>query len=214
MKRISMSAATAVLLAWSVTLGAQSSSTAAQKPSPSTPTQGAAAQSGSTKQQNETTRPQRRARQSASSSQTANQPQEMTLTGCLQSNDQSGASASNAAEGTAQGTSGTRRAQANATPTFTLANASQGSGGANAAPQSVGTAGSAGLPSAGSYILQGLDLSRQIGQQVEVTGAMMPPPSARRGRATGTSGSNAATESTPRIRVTSARMISEHCSNQ
>jgi hypothetical protein len=169
MKRISISAATVILFACSVALGAQTSS--ANKPSPP------------------------RATRSARSWSTANPPQEITLTGCLQPGDQSNATASNAPTG-----AGARpRAQASAIPSFVLSSASQSGGGS------------------GSYILQGLDLSRQTGQQVEVTGTMMPAPTARgtRNRATGTSGATTeANASMPRIRVTSVRMLSEHCSNQ
>ena len=215
MKRISTSAATAILLACSVALGAQTSS--ATKPSSSTSTQ-----SGSAARENSTPAPQRRATRSARSSAPANPPQEITVTGCLQSGDQ-GASASNAA---ATGASATRRAQANAIPTFILSNASAGSGPSSAEPRSVGTSGnqSTSSPSAslsgtgsGSYILQGVDLARQTGQQVEVTGTMMPAPTARTGRNRASRTSAATTEadtSMPRIRVTSVRMLSEHCSNQ
>jgi hypothetical protein len=201
MKRISMSAATTILLACSVALGAQTSS--ANKPSSPTSTQ-----QGATR--------------STRSSATANPPQEITLTGCLQSGDQSGAGASNATTGATV----TRRAQASAIPTFILSSASPGNSPSSSEPRSVGTTGnesrssSSAPPSgtgSGSYILQGLDLSRQTGQQVEVTGTMMPAPSARaaRNRASRTSAATTETNaSMPRIRVTSVRMLSEHCSNQ
>jgi len=214
MKRISTSAATAILLACTVSLGAQTSS--ATKPSSSTSTQ-----SGSAARENSTPASQRRSTRRARSSTAANPPQEITLTGCLQSGDH-GASASNAATGA----SNTRRAQANAIPTFILSNASGGSGPSSAEPRSVGTSGNQSTNSSsaslsgtgsGSYILQGLDLSRQMGQQVEVTGTMMPAPTARAGRNRASRTSAATTDadtSIPRIRVTSVRMLSEHCSNQ
>lgn len=220
MKRISMSAATAILMAWSVALGAQTSS--ANKPSPSPSSQGSTAQTGSTGRESGTAAPQRRATRSARSSSTANPPQEITLTGCLQANDQAATTASNATTGA----SATRRAQASTVPTFILSSASQGSSPSSSEPRSVGTTGntsstssSASLSGTGSgpYILQGLDLSRQAGQQVEVTGTIMPPPTARaaRNRAARTSATTTeANESMPRIRVTSVRMLSEHCSNQ
>jgi hypothetical protein len=220
MNRISMSAATAVLLACSVALGAQTSS--GTKPYPPPSTQGSTAQTGSTGRESGTPAPQRRATRSARSSPTANPPQEITLTGCLQASDQSTATASN----TTTGASATRRAQANAIPTFILSSASQGSSPSSSEPRSVGTTGNASSSSSsaslsgtgsGSYILQGLDLSRQAGQQVEVTGTMMPAPTVRAGRNRSTSTSAATTEanaSMPKIRVTSVRMLSEHCSNQ
>ena len=219
MKRISMSAATAILLAWSVALGAQTSS--ANKPSSPPSTQGSTAQTGSTAPQNPTPAPQRRAARSARSSTTTNPPQEITVTGCLQAGDQTGASASNAPTAT----KATRRVEANTIPTFVLSNASAGSNPSSAQPRSVGTSGSESTSSSsaalsgsgsGSYILQGLDLSRQAGQQVEVTGTMMPTPTTRaaRNRASRASAETAeATATMPRIRVTSVRMLSEHCSS-
>src|SRR5262249_7966959 len=152
---------------------------------------GATAQTGSTARQNSTARTARQARARGSSSQAAGQPAEITLSGCLEASDRSRAGAPTAA----QRATSTRRAQANQEPTFVLANANQGSGESGAPPQSVGTAGTAGASAGGSYILLGLDLSRQIGQQVEVTGTMMPAPGARsaRSRATGTLGSTSET---------------------
>ena len=232
MKPISTSAATALLLACSVALGAQTSS--ANKPSSPTSTQGSAAQTGSATRDTQTTTPpsgsttgekstpapQRRAARSTRSATPANPPQEVTLTGCLQSGDQSGASASTATTGT----SATRRAQSNAAPTFILSSAGAGST-PSSFERSVGTTGNQSTSSssaslsgaAGSYILQGLDLSRQVGQQVEITGTAVPASQGRnaRSRATGTSGSSPdASSSMQRIRVISARMVSEHCSNQ
>jgi len=231
MKRISVSVATAILLAWSVALGAQNSST--DKPSSPTSSQGSTTQTpgsttrgtqattpqrGSTK--DSTPAPQRRARRSSASSQTANPPQEVTLTGCLQSSEPSAAGTA----GTPQTASATRRAKANTVPSFTLSSASQGSSPATAEPRGVGTTGNnssaASTPSSaggsGSYTLQGMDLSRQVGQQVEITGVPVPAATGRnaRSRATATSGSNDAAASGERIRVTSVRMVSEHCSGQ
>jgi hypothetical protein len=148
----------------------------------------------------------------------------VTLTGCLQAGGQSGQPGANPSRTTA-GTGATRRAQANAVPTFVLSNASQGSssrGGSE--PRSVGTTGNqpssaASLSGTGSgpYMLQGLDLSRQVGQQVEVTGVIVPASTTRSGRSRATATSGATTDanaSMPRIRVTSVRMLSEHCGNQ
>jgi hypothetical protein len=61
-----------------------------------------------------------------------------------------------------------------------------------------------------------MDLSRQVGQQVEITGVAVPAAPGRntRSRAAATSGSNDSTASAQRIRVTSVRMVSEHCSGQ
>jgi collagen type VII alpha len=270
MKRISTSAATAVLLACSVALGAQTSSTG--NPSTSTPRQGTATQSGSAgadgqgsatqgNQGRSTTRenqsgstqresaaaPQqsatRTASRTASASRSANRPEEITLTGCLQANDQGAASASTATAGT----SAARRAQSNQIPTFTLANATQGAGQPSSEPRSVGTSGTTGSGGAasasgasgttgnaqsssnaqsnnsgyslnsggsGSYILQGMDLTRQAGQQVEVTGTVVMPPAARRNagrRASATAGATDATASMQHVRVTSVRMLADHC---
>ena len=155
------------------------------------------------------------------SAPTANPPQELTLTGCLQASDRSATTASNATTGA----NATRRAQANAVPTFVLSGATQGSS-PSSSERTVGTMGNASSTSSsaslsgtasGSYILQGLDLSRQTGQQVEVTGTVMPAPTTRAGRNRSTSTSAATTDanaSMPRVRVTSVRMLSEHCSNQ
>jgi len=231
MKRISMSVATAILLAWSVALGAQNSST--DKPSSPTSSQGSTSQtpgsstrdrqttpSGSTKESAATPARQRRASRSPSSSQATNPPQEVTLTGCLQSSEPSGASAAS----TPPTANTARRTQANATPSFTLSSASQGSSPTSAEPRSVGTAGnqpssastSSSGAGSGSYTLQGMDLSRQVGQQVEITGVAVPAAPARNtgSRAAATSGSNDSTASAQRIRVTSVRMVSEHCSGQ
>ena len=220
MNRISMSAATAILLAGSVALGAQTSS--ANKPSSPPSSQGSTAQTGSTGREAGTPAPPRRAPRSARSSAAANPPQEITLTGCLQAGDQSAAAASNATTGA----TANRRTQANAIPTFILSSASQGSSPSSSEPHSVGTSGNAsstsssaslsGASGSGSYILQGLDLSRQAGQQVEVTGTEMPAPSARAGRnrSSSAAATTEASASMPRIRVTSVRMLSEHCSNQ
>lgn len=248
MKRISMSAATAIVLACSVALAAQGSST--DKSSSSTSSQRSASQTtGSTTRGTDTgtqsgvqgqtsSRAAQRRATSSRASQTESQPQEITLTGCLQAGDQS------ATTETAQaGAAGRRRAQSAVVPTFVLSSASQGSGSGSASQGSssttgnqrdgsaaseqrgVGTAGTQSASSAttslsgsgsGSYVLQGLDLSRQVGQQVEVTGTVMPPPTVRnaRSRAAATSGSTSDTTSTQRIHVISARMVSEHCSNQ
>ena len=218
MKRISIAAATAVLLACSMAVGAQTNS--ANKPSSPPSTQGSTAQAGSTGRESGTPAPPRRAARSARRSPTANPPQEITLTGCLQANDQSAATASN----TTARASATRRAQVNTIPTFILSSASQGSAPSSSEPRSVGTTGSASSTSSsaslsgtsGSYILQGLDLSRQTGQQVEVTGTMMPAPTARTGRNRSgrASAETEASASRPRIQVTAVRMLSEHCSTQ
>jgi len=233
MRRISMSVATSILLAWSVALGAQNSST--DKPSSPTSSQGSTSQtpgsstrdrqtattpSSSTKESAATPARQRRTSRSPSSSQAINPPQEVTLTGCLQSSDASGASAAS----TPATANTPRRAQANVIPSFTLSSASQGSSPTSAEPRSVGTAGnqpssastSSSGAGSGSYTLQGMDLSRQVGQQVEITGVAVPAAPARntRSRAAATSGSNDSTASAQRIRVTSVRMVSEHCSGQ
>ena len=90
------------------------------------------------------------------------------------------------------GTTGTKAAKY---PSFTLAGADNGNG---------------------SYVLQGMDLSREIGQKVEITATEMPAPRARATR--GTSGSNVGTanESQPakHLWVTSVKMVSSTCSGQ
>jgi hypothetical protein len=59
-------------------------------------------------------------------------------------------------------------------------------------------------------------LSRQTGQQVEVTGTVMPAPTTRAGRNRSTTSAQTtdANASMPRVRVISVKMLSEHCSNQ
>jgi hypothetical protein len=68
-------------------------------------------------------------------------------------------------------------------------------------------------------MLQGSALEGHVGQRVEVIGVMLPEPRANTRRSsrttsssqtTGTSGSSDTT--TPRMRVTSVRMISANCS--
>src|SRR5204863_9014712 len=65
----------------------------------------------------------------------------------------------------------------------------------------------------GSYMLQGIDLTRQIGQQVEVSGQLMPASTARNGRkaATATPGSDDQNASMQRVRVMSVRMLAAKC---
>jgi len=162
------------------------------------------------------------ARRTSTSSQAANPPQGH-LDGLPQSSEPRGASTPGAAS-TAPTASASRRAQGNTAPSFTLSSASQGSSPTSAEPRSVGTTGntpsSASTPpragGSGSYTLQGMDLSRQVGQQVEVTGVPVLADTGRnaRSRATVTSGANDSTASAERIRVTSVRMVSEHCSGQ
>ena len=143
--------------------------------------------------------------------------------GCLQSSEPSGGSTPTTAS-TAPAASASRRTQANPIPSFTLSSAGQGSSPTSAEPRSVGTTGASpssastppGAGGSGSYTLEGMDLSRQVGQQVEITGVPMPANTGRntRSRATATSGSNDSTASAQRIRVISVRMVSEHCSGQ
>jgi len=83
-----------------------------------------------------------------------------------------------------------RRTQATKYPMYTLADAN-----------------------AGSYILQGMDLSREIGQQVEVTATMMPAPRSRT-RVRGTTGSNDESQPAQHLWVESVKMLSPTCSGQ
>lgn len=177
----------------------------------------------------------RKASSRAAGTQTQQQ-QTITLTGCLQDNGSAQTTASASAPGAAATSRATRanRSQANSYPTYMLANASE-SAGTNAtatsgstASRSVGTAGTSpssgagnGSPAAstgnGPYILQGMDLTREVGQRVEVTGTIMPPPRASRSRARGTSGTTSPEENQnaqQRVRVSSVKMISPNCSGQ
>jgi hypothetical protein len=117
----------------------------------------------------------------------------VTVTGCVQDN------------GAAQASStSTSRAAANKYPSYMLANAT----GNNSAE----TSGSA-AANAGSYILQGMDLSREIGQQVEVTATAMPA-STSKSRVRGTTGSTEQTPPVEHLWVTSVKMVSPTCSGQ
>ena len=119
----------------------------------------------------------------------APQKEAVTVSGCLQ--DMNGQTTASAA---APATANTRaaRSQASKYPSFMLANADNG----------------------GSYILQGMDLTREIGQRVEVTATEMPAPRTRATR--GTSGSNSAagneTQPAKHLWVTSVKMVSPDCS--
>ena len=86
------------------------------------------------------------------------------------------------------GTAGTKAAKY---PSFMLADADNGNG---------------------SYVLQGMDLTREIGQKVEVTATEMPAPRSRATR--GTSGSTSANENPPakHLWVSSVKEISANCS--
>jgi len=139
------------------------------------------------------------------------QSEQITLVGCLMPGaDQ------NAAVGTTGTTGGSRSSRANATgQTFMLSNAMPGTGSSAAASASSTSAASASAPASSSYTLQGMDLTNQVGQRVEVMGVMVPEKasrsrSSRRGVA-GTSGTTGADATTPRIRVTSVRMLAADC---
>ena len=138
--------------------------------------------------QNSATPPKATAHKTASRA-TAPQKELVTVSGCLQDNGTSQASSTAAT-----------RTPANKYPSYMLSNANTTSGGDATA-------------SAGSYILQGMDLSREIGQQVEVTAATMPA-SRSRARVRGTTGSTEEAQPAPRLWVSSVKMISATCSGQ
>jgi len=172
----------------------QSSAPPPQSSTPSTqstpPTQGSTPSTPSA--------PARTARRTTSRAATP-QAETITVTGCVQDNNQASASASAA-------TTRSTRAKANPLPSFALSNVSASAGGSTTA--------SAGN---GSYVLQGMDLTREIGQQVEVTATVMPE-RASRTRARGTSGSTSATpdenQGAQHLWVSSVKMISPTCSGR
>ena len=150
-----------------------------------------AAQESSSQSQSSATPPKATAHRTASRA-TAAQKETVTVTGCLQDN---GTSQTSSTEAT--------RTPANKYPTYMLANASANGNGASASASA----------NAGSYILQGMDLSREIGQQVEVTATTMPAPRSRT-RVRGTTGSTEESQPAPHLWVSSVKMISPTCSGQ
>jgi len=115
------------------------------------------------------------------------QKEPVTVTGCLE--DMNGQTTAGTEPAPAIG-SKRARSQASRYPSFMLANVDNGNG---------------------SYILQGMDLTREIGQKVEITATEMP---AARTRATrGTSGSNSANENQPaqHLWVSSVKEVSATC---
>src|SRR5205085_1476457 len=140
-------------------------------------------------------------RQTARVADTAqNQSQEITLTGCLTS-DQGTVGTTGAATGSSVGTTsraGTTRSTtqtgAASMPTYSLSGASGNGGGAAAA---TGTTG------AGSYQLQGSALEGHVGQQVEIRGMVLPPERTRAARRSSSAASATTTDAAPqRVRVT------------
>ena len=115
----------------------------------------------------------------------------ITVTGCLE--DMNGQTTASAEPQPTSGSKRAARSQANKYPSFMLANTDNGNG---------------------SYVLQGMDLSREIGQKVEITATEMPAPRSRATR--GTSGSNSANESQPaqHLWVSSVKEVSATCSGQ
>jgi len=205
MKRVGLPAAMAIVFACTVMLGAQSSSAQGTSRTPqdgsATPPSRTSAPT-STGQDTSTRRPTR-----TTDIASDDQQQSITLRGCLAAGDQSAAigttGATTSSSSSTTGTSRTPKAGANATGTtsFMLNNAS-------------GTS-----STATSYTLQGSALQGHVGQQVEVVGVMLPEPRAntRRSARTTSSSQTAATtgspeSTTPRLRVTSVRMISANCS--
>ena len=205
MKRVGLPAAMAIVFACTVMLGAQSSSAQGTTRTPqdgsATPPSRTSAPT-STGQDTSTRRPTR-----TTDIASNDQQQPITLRGCLAAGDQSAAvgttGATTSSSSASTGTSRTPKTGASATGTtsFILNNAAGSSS------------------TATSYTLQGSALEGHVGQQVEVIGVMLPEPRAntRRSSRTTSSSQTAATSgspetATPRLRVTSVRMISANCS--
>jgi hypothetical protein len=208
MKRAGLPAAMAIVFACTVMLGAQSSSTQGGRTpqdGSATPPSRTSAPPTSTGQDTSTNRRTRSTQTTDIASNDQQQP--MTLTGCLAAGDQSGAvgtaGATTSPSSASSGTSRTPRTGTSATGTtsFMLNNAS-GTG-----------------STATTYALQGSALQGHVGQRVEVIGVMVPEPRAntRRSSRTTSTSQTAATPgpsetTTPRLRVTSVKMLSANCS--
>ena len=147
-------------------------------------------QSGSTDQNGTASTPSATTRtvHKAASRSTKAQKETVTVTGCLE--DMNGQTTASTEPQPATGARRTAKSQANKYPSFMLANTDNGNG---------------------SYVLQGMDLSREIGQKVEITATEMPAPRTRATR--GTSGSNSANENQPaqHLWVSSVKEVSATC---
>ncbi len=221
MKRAGLPAMIAMLFGCAAMLGAQSSSNT-QSGSDQNRPPASAGEQGETSRQ-----PPARTTGAARSQAARNDNQQIVVTGCLMSNDQSGAigtggAGASATTATSSGTqSRPARAQTGvAASAYMLTNAAPSSGGAVSSPGATSSAGAgvtsttpAAASGSSSYMLQGSSLSGHVGQRVEVTGTLLPEPKTRTRRSTaGTAGSTADTTNAPRVRVTSVRMVSASCS--
>jgi hypothetical protein len=157
---------------------------------------------------------------------TSNRTQEITLVGCLMPGNQSTA-VGTSGSGAPAATAGAAVAHPTAS-TFILGNATMNNSAAaagsadsgvnnNADTHAAGIAGgvgTSGTSGSGSYVLQGSDLTSQVGQKVEVRGMLLPAakPSTRRSSRTAAPAEADATASMQHVRVTSVRMLAADCS--
>jgi len=220
MKQAGIASVIAILIGCTAIVGAQTSPTQSGSPTPST----------------STSTPRRAPAARADS--TANEPQQIRLVGCIAPGaDQTAAVGTTGKPSTARATYSQGSTTATTPGTsFVLNNASMstessgsssattrpttGSPAVGGAPGAAGTPSTAGIASsnATSYMLQGSDLGSHVGQRVELMGTLIPAsPTKRRSTrnssasaVAGTSGATSDTD-TPRVHVTSVRMLSATC---
>lgn len=150
-----------------------------------------------------------RSRSSSAQQKSTQANQTITVIGCVE-----GPQASASTSGATASTTGRSSSSRSSAPTYTLTNARMSTG----ADSAIGTSGSrtssvsdTGVEgSASTYTLQGADLDRHVGHQVEIEGTVTPAARRRSPRSSSASGSTAAANET--LRARSIRLLSDTCS--
>jgi hypothetical protein len=153
----------------------------------------------------------------------------ITLTGCLQKGSASGGTTGTSGTGSTSSTSGTSSSSSSSGGQFVLTNAQMGSGSSSRSSSS-GTSGTAGAGSSSSsassgsrYILEGQEseLTKHVGEKVEITGTLASGSSSSSPSATssaGTSGTSASgsasmpSSSGQKVKVQSVTTVASSCS--
>jgi hypothetical protein len=142
----------------------------------------------------------------------------ITLTGCLQKGSASGGTTGTSGTGSTSSTSGTSSSSSSSGGQFVLTNAQMGSGSSSRSSTS-GTTG-AGSPSSSAssgsrYILDGQEseLTKHVGEKVEITGTLASGSSSSPSSSTSTSSSSSMPSSSGQhVKVQSVTTVASSCS--
>jgi hypothetical protein len=144
----------------------------------------------------------------------------ITLTGCLQKGSASGGTTGTSGTGSTASTSGTSSSSSSSSGQFVLTNAQMGSGSSSRSSSSgTSTSGTSGAASGSRYILEGQEseLTKHVGEKVEITGTLASGSSSSSSPSAGTSSTGTSSSSMPsssgqKVQVKSVTTVASSCS--